>query len=239
MFQHPKILVGVITAQPYAYCLDAFCASLKGIDYRHFDALFVDNSVGDDYLNVIKTKGYMVVKGPHTESVKERLVNSRNILRDYFLKHDYDYFFSVEQDVIVPSHVLTTLVAHNKQIVSGVYFKLIDATLTKGGRAVKKTKALMPLLYDFAPKEIKNKMRWMNYKDVQGDKLILIKACGLGCVLIHRDVLEKIAFTVRKQESGFDDVWFCEEALNKGFTLYADTGIKCKHLTSQKGKRLF
>ncbi len=54
---------------------------------------------------------------------------------------------------------------------------------------------------------------------------------GLGCVLIHRDVLEKIEF---KAENSFDDYWFAKDAYKKDIPLFVDVKVRCKHLIENK-----
>ena len=53
--------------------------------------------------------------------------------------------------------------------------------------------------------------------------------CGLGCVLIKKNVLEKVEFRHDKEKSPWDDVWFCEDSRKEGFKVYVDTSVKCKH----------
>ena len=54
--------------------------------------------------------------------MKERIVSSRNKLKEYFLKNDYDYLLSLEQDVVSPKDVIERLMKHDKDICSGLYF---------------------------------------------------------------------------------------------------------------------
>jgi len=70
----------------------------------------------------------------------------------------------------------------------------------------------------------------MSEKEVDLPRFIEVGACGLGCVLIHKDVLKKIKFRFDKKYEGFDDIWFAYDAFNNNFKIFADTSIKCKHL---------
>ncbi|MBS3149860.1 hypothetical protein J4455_04185 [Candidatus Woesearchaeota archaeon] len=84
-----------------------------------------------------------------------------------------------------------------------------------------------------AKKDDPTKIRYvpvaLNY--VNSGDLFKVDLSGLGCILISRKVLENINF---KYNSGlkkqFDDISFCIDARNKGFEIYADTSVKCKHL---------
>ena len=45
----------------------------------------------------------------------------------------------------------------------------------------------------------------MDEKDILKEKLIEVAASGLGCLLIKRNVIEKIKFRYDKRFEGFDD----------------------------------
>lgn len=214
----PKVLVGCPTSDLKGYALERYTEGVKDLDYKSFDLLLVDNSKTDDYLKKIKSLGLPVVKGPYNESARQRIIGSRNIIRQKVLDEGYEYFFSLEQDVVPPKDVIQRLLSHDKRIVTGVYFSYQtnnDVTL------------LVPLLW----KKVKGEeVRFMLEREVLEPKLMEVGACGLGCVLIHRGVLEKVKFRYDKNDKGFDDMWFCKDASNAGFKIFADTSVKCKHL---------
>ena len=87
------------------------CFELLGeIDYDNFDILIVDNSETDEYMNEIMASGLNAVKGKWFPGARDRIVHSRNLLKDYALKNDYEHFFSLEQDVIPEPDVLKKLI---------------------------------------------------------------------------------------------------------------------------------
>ena len=55
----------------------------------------------------------------YTESARDRIVNSRNVLREEALK--YDYFLSLEIDLEIQPDTITKLLSHNKEIISAYY----------------------------------------------------------------------------------------------------------------------
>ncbi|MBS3095528.1 hypothetical protein J4231_02520 [Candidatus Woesearchaeota archaeon] len=218
---NPKVLVGCPTSSHKSYCLAQYASAIKSMSYDNFDVLLVDNSKGNSYFRAIKSQGLPVVKVPYTESAKQRIVDSRNIIRRKVLDCDYDYFLSLEQDVIPPKDVIQRLIRHDKGIVSGVYFTYQKDKAIELG--------LRPVLYK---KSGTNSLKVMLERDVLKPRLIEVGACGLGCVLIRKDILKNIRFRFSKDFEGFDDVWFCYDAFNLGFKVYADTSVKCKHLIS-------
>lgn len=213
-----KVLVGCPTAEYKAYCLEEYVKALKELSYKNKDILIVDNSKDNKYFERIKGLGFNVIKDKFFETARERVVNSRNILREIVLENNYDYFFSLEQDVIPPKDVIEKLLKHNKKIITGVYYTVYKVN---GREEVK------PLVW--GETENKEEMKFLT-KEVKENKLIKIKACGLGCILIHRGVLEKIKFRFEEDKETFDDMFFCKDAEKNNFEIYCDTSVKCKHL---------
>ena len=117
---NPKVLLGCPTSFHKEYALKEYAEAVKTLDYDNYDILLVDNSPDDIYLNKIKNLGLNVIKGEYFESAIKRIIESRNLLRKYSLDHNYDYFFSLEQDVLPNKDALSKLAMHNKEIVSGI-----------------------------------------------------------------------------------------------------------------------
>mgnify|MGYP001606785611 CR=1 FL=1 len=216
-----KILVGCPTSSYKAYCLGEYAKGLKSLNYNNFDILLVDNSTDLNYLKAIKQAGLPVIKAPYDERARKRIVDSRNILRQTVLENGYDYFLSLEQDVIPPPDIIQKLLSHKKSIVSGLYFTYHSYN--------GKSQLLEPVLWG---KSGKDDLKVLSEKDISKKGLIEVAACGLGCCLMHKNVLEKIKFRFSNEFEGFDDVWFCYDAFNSGFKIYADTSMICKHLVS-------
>jgi len=214
----PKILVGCPTSFHKEYCLDKYVKGVKALTYNNFDVLLVDNSKDDAYLNKIKKAGLPVSKGPWFEGALDRIITSRNILRQKALDEGYDYFFSLEQDVVPPPDVLERMINHNKKLVTGVYFahnKMPDGSTV-----------LIPLVYKLIDKQTLS-MRPIDEQEFESNKLIEVVSAGLGCVLIHRDVLKEVKF--RYENKVFDDRFFFIDCYHKKFKVFCDTSIKCKH----------
>lgn len=223
----PKILIGCPTSFHKAYCLDHYLAVAKHLTYKNTTLILVDNSPDDSYYTLLKSKGVTAFKLPnYTESARERIVLSRNMLRQYALENGYDYFLSLEQDVIPPTDIIEQLLSCQQPVVTGVYCK--DYTFTKDGKTIGKT--VMPLLYRRVDDAYVEQLKW---KDVEQPAVFPVAVSGLGCILIHRDVLEKIPFRFLPEKEVFDDVWFCEDLRQLKITLYVNTAVKCKHLTRE------
>ena len=216
---NPKILVGCPTWEGKKYCLKEYAEAVKKLDYDNFDVLIVDNSKDDSYITAIKEAGLNAIKGPWHEKARERIIASRNFIKEYALKNGYDYFFSLEQDVIVQPDALKKLLSQNKKIISGIVMNNLPV-----GNTVK----VMPMIY-VEHKLDSTGLDYISTEELSKSQVIEVKACALGCVLIHKDVLKKITF---RYTGGFDDMMFCKDAIDSGFKIYADTSVKPKHLHS-------
>ncbi len=216
-----KVLVGCPTSEHKEYCLNEYINAVKGLSYDNYDILLVDNSETDRYCNKIKSLGINVIKDKYLERARDRIVNSRNIIREYALNNGYDYFLSLEQDVIPPKDIIERLLRHEKDIVSGVYF---TKYFINGAFEIK------PLLW--VNKEGFVSLQFIDDDSVKKEKLIRVDACGLGCILIKKDILEKVRFRLFPDKSTFDDMPFCKDLNDKKIQIYSDTSIKCKHLIS-------
>ena len=213
----PKILIGCPTYEGKSYCFDEYAKGIKDIDYDNFDVLLADNSKTDDYFNKIKQK-LPAIKAEFNENPKENIINSRNILRQRFLEGNYDYFLSLEQDIIPPKDIIKKLLLHKKDIIAGHYIvpKVIN------GKQIAVSTVLI--------RNSNGKLITLPRELSEQKELIKIEACGLGCVLISRKVLEKIKFRYEKEKPAYDDMWFSKDAKEAGFEMFLDPTVKCRHL---------
>jgi GT2 family glycosyltransferase len=251
--QPPKILVGCPVSEHHKYSTEEYLEAIKNLTYSNYDIYLVDNSTTTEFFKELQKQVPSERSCAEIQNVKEKIAATRNVLRKKVLEN-YDYFLSLEQDVIPPKNVIEQLLQHKKAIVSGVYYSPYP---------VMGKQQLFPVLYRWLKKEeqehlIKNKetLRKINpelYKELEKNKydftkvrvkvkpqeveeakLMKVKQCGLGCVLIKKEVLEKIEFRIDKTTDGFDDATFCDDTLEKGYELYVDTRVKCKHLIKNR-----
>ena len=116
-----KILIGCPTYYKYDKYLDLYLDAIKNQTFKDFDLVLVDNSPDDKYLEKIKSKGVLAIKGPHSEDAYERIALSRELLRKKCINEEYDAFLSLEQDILITPDALEKLISHKKDLVS-VYF---------------------------------------------------------------------------------------------------------------------
>ncbi len=226
----PNILVGCPVYDHRMYSLDKYLAGIKALTYPHFDLLLVDNSKEDTFFKNVKERGIPIERVDYSISARDRIVRSRNVLVKRVLEGNYEYFFSLEFDVIPPPDVIQRLLLHKKKVVSGVYFKPIEYTYE--GKVVKKE--IVPVAFKALGDS--KFVRRMTFEDVKDDKLVDVRTVGLGCMLIHRSVFEKgIHFRYEEDKNVFDDTFFCydiRKILDE--KVYMDTSVKCLHLVKNK-----
>ncbi len=212
----PRILVGCPTSDYKSYCLREYVDAVKALTYKNYEVLIVDNSKSRAYSKKIMSLGLSIIKDVYTENAKARIVSSRNILREEAIK-GYDYFLSLEQDVIPPKDIIERLLGHHKNIATGLYF-------TYGS-----DKTLMPLLWV----SDNSGLRRLSEEESMFGKVIEVEAAGLGCMLIPKAVLEKVKFRYEKESASFDDMWFCKDIHDQSYRIIADTSVICKHLVEK------
>tara|TARA_B100000902_G_scaffold349033_1_gene357339 strand:- start:573 stop:1982 length:1410 start_codon:yes stop_codon:yes gene_type:complete len=132
----------------------------------------------------------------------------------------YDYLFSVDSDISFDKDTLSKMLGHDKDIVSGLYIQRIPGTHSLE-------------VYEQIPNGGSRRIPWEKIKD---HPLVEIVACGMGCALIKSKVLKAVGYPYYTYHSALDhnntlseDVDFCRKARGKGFKIWADTTIRCKH----------
>ncbi len=143
------------------------------------------------------------------------------------LENKYDYFLSLEQDVIPQKNIIELLLEAQKDVVSGVAPHL----LLRNGKSVEI--ALLgiddpqhPGIYIFFTYESAKKK----------EGVVSVDYCAMACVLLSRKILEKITFRYETKHSLneldviWDDICFCRDAKEKLFLIYANLAARCEHL---------
>ncbi|MEK6812507.1 MAG: glycosyltransferase family A protein, partial [Nanoarchaeota archaeon] len=86
-----NVLVGCPTYDGMEYCRESYVKHVKHLTYKKYDVVLVDNSKKDIYQKKLEKGGIKVLKDTWQEEPLERVVSSRNILRQYAVDKEYDY----------------------------------------------------------------------------------------------------------------------------------------------------
>jgi GT2 family glycosyltransferase len=149
-------------------------------------------------------------------------------IRNYvFSKIDTDYFFSVDSDIIVEPNVLKELIDAKKDINAATINN--DKILTPDNDLPHVRSNL--LVKDFIEKtdENNNKIVEMIIKhllDFESNEIVEIDVTG-ACVLLSNKVCKETSYGFHYQG---EDVAWSFDAQEKGFKLYAHTGLVQNHV---------
>jgi len=145
---------------------------------------------------------------------------SRNMIVEKAFEHECTHIFFLDDDMIPPEDTLIKLLAHNKEIVTGLYLL----------RSFPHRPALFDKAYD------NGKCKFTNMTD---DKEGLTKAvnCGLGCVLIETNVFRHLTKPYVRlgeilEDEWCDDVGFFNRCRKAGFEVWCDMNAPVGHMTN-------
>uniref|UniRef100_A0A6M3J5I1 Glycosyltransferase n=1 Tax=viral metagenome TaxID=1070528 RepID=A0A6M3J5I1_9ZZZZ len=190
----------------------------------------VDNSYDESYVEYIRAFGWDVGHiDPRGKSNQVYIWESQDLLRRKFLESDCEYYFSLESDIFPPFDIVERLIAHELPIVGVPYF--IDL-----GKA-------SYLLIQQLDVGISPKLDLTGYNMhpiasfmLMDGRLKLTNGNGIGCTLIHRDVIESVPFRIVDGMIYHSDSYFYEDLFLMGIENYIDTSIHIQHRNSDWGK---
>lgn len=140
---------------------------------------------------------------------------NRNIIARDALQKKADYMFWLDSDMVVDGDAILRLMEHDKDIVSGLYFKKRD---------------LLPVMYVRRGNLYESLREW--------EKTIFrADAVGMGCVLIKSQVFRSIKppwFVYNVREPKGEDIYFCEKAREAGYDIWVDPTVLPTHLAEKE-----
>ena len=219
----PKILVGGPTADVKNYCAEDWVENVKKFIYpMDVDVFLADNSEkagNEKYLQSLGVDAERV-KFSLAEPIISRITKSHNLVRRKALEGGYDFLLHLESDIFPPPDVLLRLLAHRKAVV-GVSYDIFD------WQDREPVMLQLEEEYDGEPSGaiIRGKYNYMAYDG----NLKQAWANGIGCVLIHKSILEQIEFRYDKDRDGFCDSWFAYDLRAKGIPMFVDTSMYALH----------
>jgi GT2 family glycosyltransferase len=199
------------------------CYATSGMVYNGFMQTIV-NIVGK---RPEKVGGMFSVSGPYLTT------NRNNIVRE-FLDSPYDWLFSFDTDIETSledfDKIIDAADAKDRPIVAGKYFIFIEDGVKICAKKINDNL------------DMEDGGDWL--EEYPDDEVIPIWATGMGFVLIHRSVFEKIAknnldkkfpwfydgyLDKRGNEIG-EDIFFYEQARKVGIPVHLHTGASAAHL---------
>ena len=218
-----KILIACPVSEHKKYILFKWLKMLDELTYKNFDILLVDNSKGIKLYMQLKALGYNVIyyKRKNGEKLRNIMLESMKIIREYFLANDYEYFFSLECDIFPPLNIIEHFLATRKQVIGASYFigEYSDTRVLSGTLEYNQTHSKVKLLTCTEA--------FLNH-DGTIKKAFQI---GTGCLFIHKSIIQQIPFRIDEHdnENGYADSYFHTDLLRANIPVYLDTSIICKH----------
>lgn len=150
--------------------------------------------------------------------------NARNQIVDEFLASDYTHLLFIDADTIPPPDALRKLLAHDLPIVSAIT-PIVE---------LDENSNMFYRVWNCVGLDDKHVKKNEGLKEIKG--------AGSSCILIKREVFEKMEkpyyrFLYTQSLGGQDkivseDIHFVVKAINAGIKPYTDTDIICRHYKS-------
>jgi len=234
----PKILIGIPTYDAKNYCLDAFFQNISEFTYpkSNIEIFVADNSANNKNALLIRDKFKVKTfwKDYTGVPIMEKLADSHNQVRRYFLESDADYLLHLESDIFPPKDVIEQLLWARKPIVTSMYQLFDGAWRTPCIRIQdKKTLHFNDIIFDY---ELNN---FHHYWTDGTIKEVFI--AGIGCTLMHRKIMQNIQFRhdTTTKEGSPPDTYFAMDLREKKVKNWIHTGVISFHWNREDWGRHF
>lgn len=166
-----------------------------------------------DYYNMLEKPANSIATFAHGQSP----ARNRNLIIRQALDHDCTHVLFLDDDIAFHPTMLMQLLAHNLDIVSGLYLM--------------RNYPHQPIIFQSADSEGRCLHRWLE-DGMEG--LIEIVACGLGAVLIKTEVFRKmeepwIRLGELEKDHWCDDIGFFRRVREVGFKIHCDLSVLVGH----------
>jgi hypothetical protein len=203
------------------YILSEWLSMLHKFSYPNYDIYLVDNSKDPEYHKKIWEYG---IECNHIEPkgrAPEFIAASQNLLRQRFLRGNYDYFFSLECDNFAPPNVMELLLSFKKDNVNIPYFLKQGASTTLG---------VQHIIHNSQRRRVAKPMSpWDSVLEFDG-KLKHYYAPSIGCSLFSKRLMQQVRFRVDPMQPGtFSDSFFHMDSNTKGIKPYVYMGAIAEH----------
>ncbi len=237
----PKILLSFPTSSVKDYCVDDFIKQIKTLTYSNYDIMVIDNSEDPKHVEKFWEAGILARHEPFNGNFKSasgriELARHQNIIRDYALGNNYDYLFMLESDVFCGESIIEQLLVHAEMEGAGIVTATYEIMKEEGPTLCLtattdlngvRTERILPraLGYSLMGKGCKP------FSEFIKEPGIRLTATGIGCTLIHREVLKEVPFRVdtRISKTAYSDSFYFTDAAKKGFEIMLHSDIVCEH----------
>ena len=226
--KHPKILLACPTSIHKYYCQDEWFEWIGQFTYPNLDILIIENSATEDNAIEINEKypfaKVVYLKLEH-KNIRERLTICSQYIYDYILENEYDFWMSIESDIFAPLNTIEYLLLHQKPFIGVPYFHF-------SGNETRLLEMETRMVHDIPFADYRHILA--SFQDFDG-KLKQTYQNGLGCTLIHKNLLKHFKFRYEDSHiKGFPDYYMHLDLQRKKIFPYIDTSIACIHKNSNE-----
>lgn len=155
------------------------------------------------------------------------LPDARNYIHEVFVEqYKTEFLFMLDSDVLPPPGVVEKLLAHNKPIVGGWYRKKESFEVkTPDGESYSIAR---PVVYDWS--EERDGHYWFRSRMEAGEGLEKVGGIGAGCLMMRRDLAEKLGSRPYSMSAGGEDLVLCKKIMDLGEDVFVDWSLSCAHV---------
>lgn len=231
--EKPKVLV-VVIAKRYKDIKKRCLKAIEKQNYPNFSVM----------ISIVKAQKLDEDAG---KSSRKNIRYNRNYSRQLALASDADYFFLVDSDIVVPKDAISKLMVQLGPRQTTSRFLKPDGTVIEKGTPVKE-KHIMSGWYQLHEGGW-NAGRWIA-DNLLGPvihfehSVVRVDKADNGCLMISRKVLEQVDwednFTIDilnpdgTKRHPCTCLMFCRKAQDKGFDIWMDGDVICKHIIRSK-----
>jgi hypothetical protein len=199
---------------------------IKKLSYP-VDILFVDNSKNETFCNKIKAAGFKCIyllPGFDDNSKRYSIAAGMEFIRSFATVQKYKYLFSLECDVFPPLDIIERLIEIDNPVTGALYFTNYGAKSQLMVMRLEKP--------EFGPTTLSRILTTDESFLFCNGTIKIVYGCGLGCVLIKNEVLQKVKFRVIPDQFTHHDVIFANDLYKLKIPVKVDTSIICKHINN-------
>jgi len=231
-----SVLIAAPTSDLKDYCFDDYAEQLLSFK-GEYDVFMVDNSEDPKYIEKIWDKGIPAVHVEPGGSPIEYVTLSQNIIRNKVLEEGYEWLFMLESDTFgIPKDILAYLLMYGNTVHAFTYFITDDASLCLQGGTTRTQYSRGSRL------DVQSSLAMFTgeIKPISSYKIgpdFELYASGIGAVMIHRSVFEKVEFRIDpKNPSAFSDTYFYMDLKQQNINAILDTTLLPEHRRSHAWK---
>ena len=232
----PKIMIGIPTYDQKNYCLEYFMDNLNGFTYpKNLLEIYVaDNSkTNKNALHIRDKYGVKTFwKNYDDYTLFQKMADSHNQLRSYFLESDCEFLLHLESDIFPPKDVIEQLL-WCRQPIACAFYQVFDGSHRQPCIRLQDKNNEHYREYQFY-----REMQHFHHFWVDG-KLKETFIAGIGCALMSRNLLNKVKFRYDTSliENNPPDTYFAVDVRDLGVQNYVHTGLLCFHWNREEWGR--